>query len=145
MNISLLEFDIVPNDVQQPLGVEVWFNKQCLLDLNRVVDIVHLQQEISDFPEQQRTIKIVLKNKTAQHTQVNEKLEIVSDSVIEVKNFKLAEVEIDQALRDQAVYSHNFNSNSDYSDHKFYNTMGCNGVVKFEISTPAYIWLLEHM
>jgi len=145
VNISLLEFDIVPNDVQQPLGVEVWFNKQCLLDLNRVVDIVHLQQEISDFPEQQHTIKIVLKNKTAQHTQVNEKLEIVSDSVLEVKNFKLADIDIDQAVQEQAVYSHNFNGNGDYSDHAFYNIMGCNGVVTFKISTPAYIWLLEHM
>lgn len=145
MNISVLEFDIVPNNVQQPLGVEVWLNEQCLLDNDQVVETLHVQHNINDDVEKQHTVKIVLKNKTAQHTQINENSEIVSDSVIEVKNFKLAEVNIDKIVQEQSVYSHNFNRDNDYSDHAFYNTMGCNGIVKFDFFTPAYIWLLEHM
>ena len=73
MNISVLEFDIVPSNVQQPLGVEVWINEQCLLDNDQVVEPMHVQHNFVDDVEQQYPVKIVLKNKTAQHTKVNEK------------------------------------------------------------------------
>ena len=145
MNASTLEFDIVPSNVQQPLGAEVWFNDQCLLDQDQVIGTVHVKHEFGDDPEQRYVVKIVLKNKTAQHTQVNEKLEIVSDSVLEVKNFRLDDIDIDQIVRNRATYSHSFNSDSAKSDHKFYNTLGCNGTVEFEFSSPIYIWLLENM
>lgn len=143
MNNFVLEFDIVPSNVQLPLGIEVWIDEQCLVDKNQVVEAEHVRHEFDDN-EQEHVVKLVLKNKTAQHTQINENLEIVSDSVIEVKNFRIAEVNIDQAVQKVSVYHHNFNSNGDYSEHKFYNTMGCNGTVTFKISVPPYLWLLEH-
>ena len=65
--------------------------------------------------------------------------------MVEVKNFRLDDIDIDQVVREQAVYSHSFNSSGEYTDHKFYNTLGCNGIVKFKFSTPSYLWLLEHM
>lgn len=145
MTISLLEFDIVPSNVQQPLGMEVWVNAQCLLDHNQVTSTLHVTHEFDDEIEQPHTVKIVLKNKTTQHTQVNEKLEIISDSLIEVNNFKIDNIDIDQVVREQAVYSHSFNSASEHSDHKFYNTLGCNGTVSLKFTTPAYLWLLENM
>lgn len=145
MNVSILKFDIVPSNVQKPLGIEIWINDQCLLDKNHLDESQQIIYNFDDEFEQSYDVKITLKNKTAQHTQVNEKLEIISDSLIEVKNFTLDDIDIDQVVREQAVYSHNFNSDGKFSDHKFYNTLGCNGTVKFKISTPSYLWLLEHM
>ena len=145
MTISLLEFDIVPSNVQQPLGMEVWVNSRCLLDHNQVTNTLHVTHKFDNEIEQQHTVKIVLKNKTAQHTQINEKLEIISDSLVEVNNFKIDDIDIDQVVREQAVYSHSFNSASEHSDHKFYNTLGCNGTVNLKFTTPAYLWLLENM
>jgi hypothetical protein len=145
MSNSTLTFDIVPSSTQNPLGIEFWVNDQCLLNQDQVVDTVHVNHEFDDEIEQQHSVKIVLKNKTAQHTQINEKLEIIGDSVVEVKNFRLDDIDIDQVVREQAVYSHSFNSSGEYTDHKFYNTLGCNGIVKFKFSTPSYLWLLEHM
>lgn len=145
MSVSILEFDIVPNNVQLPLGVEVWVNNHQLFNTNQLIDSVHVKQEFNDEAEQQHIVKIVIKNKTQQHTQVNEQLEIISDSVIDVKNFKIDNIDIDQVIREHAVYRHSFNSNGEYTDHEFYNTLGCNGTVTFEISSPIYIWLLENM
>lgn len=145
MNSAKLHFDIVPSNPSCALGIEVWIDEMCILNQDQLINPCAVHHYFDDELEQTYVVKIVLKNKTAQHTQVNEKLEIVSDSVIEVNNFKLDDIDIDQMIREQAVYSHSFNSTSEYSDHKFYNTLGCNGVVKFEISTPAYLWLLEKM
>lgn len=145
MSTSTLTFDIVPSSTQHPLGIEVWVNNQKLFDQAQVTDACGITHQVDDSVESTHVVKIVLKNKTAEHTQVNDRQEIVSDSTVDVINFKLDDIDIDQVVRECAVYTHNFNSSDAHSDHKFYNTIGCNGVVKFEFSTPAYLWLLEHM
>lgn len=144
MTGSCLSFDIVPSNVAHPVGVEVWVNHHCIVDVAQLDQQLRVEQQFSDEIEQQHTVKIVLKNKTQEHTQINQNLEIVSDSVIEIKNLALDGLDISSIISQLAVYYHSFNSQSTALPHRFYNTMGCNGVVEFSISTPAYLWLLEH-
>jgi len=145
MTTSKLKFDIVPSNPKVPVGVEVWVNQQCVLDQARCTDACAVDHDFDDTDEQLYVVKIVLKNKTTEHTRVDDQGTIVSDSVLEIKNFSIDDIDIDQVVREQAVYRHNFNGTGTETTDPFYNTVGCNGTVILEFSTPAYLWLLEKM
>jgi hypothetical protein len=145
MNTSSLSFDVAPSDSANPLSVEVWVNDQQVADhpaLGQLQNIVYL---FNDEVENNYAVKIVVKNKTSAHTQINEAGEIVSDSLITIDNFKIDEIEIDQVVYENAVYTHDFNGSQAEIRDRFYGTAGCNGVIAFEFTSPGYLWLLENM
>lgn len=145
MDISLIAFDIAPSNPAKPLGIELWVNNQQITNIDAVSESATLRCEFNNEHEQTHQVKIVVKNKTADHTQVNEQGEITQDSLLEIKNFKLDDFDIDQVVRTNAVYQHNFNGSQDWVDDKFYNNVGCNGTITFEFTTPSYLWLLENI
>jgi hypothetical protein len=128
-----------------PVGVEVWVDSQCILDQDQCTEPHAVDHDFDDTVEQQHVVKIVLKNKTTKHTQINNQGTIVSDSTLEIKNFNIDDIDIDQVVREQAVYRHDFNGTGTETTDSFYNTVGCNGTVALEFSTPVYLWLLEKM
>lgn len=145
MTTSKLKFNIVPNNPAAPIGVEVWINQQCILNQDQFIESHVVDHDFDDTDEQLHVVKIVIKNKTAEHTRVDDQGTIVSDSVLEIKNFVIDEIDIDQVVREQAVYCHDFNGTGTETTDPFYNTVGCNGTVTLEISTPVYLWILEKM
>lgn len=145
MTTTILEFDIVPSNIEQPLGIEVWFNNLCVTDVNELKEKQSVTCEVNDDTNEQQQLKIVVKNKTPAHTIVNEQDEIVSDSTLDILNFKLDGIEIDQLVRDLSVYRHDFNGSGNWIDDGFFNTVGCNGSITLEFTTPSYLWLLENM
>jgi hypothetical protein len=145
MTTSKLKFNIVPSNPTNPVGVEVWINQQCVLDQDQCTEPCAVGHDFDDTDEQLHVVKIVLKNKTAEHTHVDDQGTIVSDSMLEIKNFVIDEIDIDQVVREQAVYCHDFNGTGAKTTDQFYNTVGCNGAVTLELSTPVYLWLLEKM
>ena len=145
MTTSKLKFNVVPTNPDTPVGVEVWINQQCILNQDQCTESQAVDHDFDDTVEQLHVVKIVIKNKTAEHTQIDNNGTIVSDSTLEIKNFSIEGIDIDQAVREQAVYRHNFNGTGNEITEQFYNTVGCNGTVTLEISTPAYLWILEKM
>lgn len=145
MNVSQLTFDIVPSDPTNPLGVEVWVDDQQIADYQTLDQSQNISYVFNDDIEQSYTIKIIVKNKTSAHTQVNEAGEILSDSLVSIKNFKIDAIEIDQVVYQKAVYVHNFNGSGNQISDSFYGPAGCNGSIEFELTTPVYLWLLENM
>jgi hypothetical protein len=145
MTTSKLKFNIVPSNPDVPVGVEVWFGQQCILDQGQCTESHAVDHDFDDTVEQQHVVKIVLKNKTAEHTRIDNQGTIVSDSMLEIKHFTINDIDIDQVVREQAVYCHDFNGTGIKTTDSFYNTMGCNGTVTLEISTPAHLWIMEKM
>ena len=141
---SAITFDISPTNSAAPVGVEVWLDQQQLIDCAQVTQAIPVTVTFSE-DECERELRIVLKNKTVNHTTVDSSGNIVQDSCLAVNNFKIDDIEADQLVSEQAVYSHSFNSDSSATDHRFYWVMGCNGTVSLRFATPIYIWLLEHM
>ena len=142
---STITFDIAPSDAAHPIGVEVWLDHQSVIDIPELTQLMPVICEFDDELEQPHVLKIIIKNKTAEHTKIDSQGQIVQDSVVEIKNFKLDDIAIEQIIYDHAVYHHNFNGSGNWSDNKFYNTAGCNGTISLEFSSPAYLWLLEKM
>jgi hypothetical protein len=143
---AAFSFTATPTDPESPLGLTVWLNDSVLFDTDRLTTAQTISAAVDDEVEDvEHTVKIVLKNKTAAHTKVDESGEIVKDSMIAISNIKLDDIEIDQLFFDQSCYIHSHNGDADPVQDRFYGNMGCNGVVEFKFSTPVYIWLLESM
>jgi hypothetical protein len=145
MTTLKLKFNIVPSNPSAPIGAEVWIDQQCVLDQAQCTEPYTVDHEFDDTVEQSHVVKIVIKNKTAEHTHIDTNGTIVSDSTLEIKNFSIDEIDIDQVVREQATYCHDFNGTGAKTTDPFYNTVGCNGTVTLEFSTPVYLWLLEKM
>ena len=125
------------------IGLEVWLDDQQLFDINHVNN-QQLEWSISE-DDADHELRFVMKNKTTDHTQLDEHGKIIQDSRITIQNLCFDEIALGQLFIDHAEYTHNFNGTKDIITDKFYGEMGCNGTVSLKFTTPIYIWLLENM
>jgi hypothetical protein len=86
-----------------------------------------------------------MKNKTMDHTTVDENGQIVKDACLNVSNFYIDSIELGHTFLEQCKYHHDFNGTQDPVVDKFYGDMGCNGTLIFLFQSPIYIWLLANM
>lgn len=144
MNSFNLKFTITATDGQNPLGFEAWLDDLQFYNCDRVTDSVTVQHIIQE-DESQHCLRFLLKNKTTNHTQLDQQGNIVKDSMIEIHNISFDNIVVDNILYEKSMYSHNFNGNGQTITENFNRFMGCNGTVSLEFETPIYIWLLENM
>jgi hypothetical protein len=144
MDNTKITFTVSNTNPGAELGFETWVDDQLLFDTTHVQESVEISVPVADN-DADHVLKLVLKNKTAEHTCLTSNGDIVSDSVLEIKNLAFDGIELGQIVNEQTVYTHDFNGTADESQHQFFGTMGCNGTVTLNFSTPIYIWLLEHM
>lgn len=128
-----------------PLGLEIWINREQLLALTPVNSTVTFQKALDDLADGPHELKFILKNKTSEHTVIDDNGAIVADATVTISDVAFEEIDLGQLLIDHAVYEHDFNGTQQLGQHKFYGEMGCNGTVSLEFTTPIYIWLLENM
>ena len=135
---------IAPNNADIPLGCEIWIDDTCLIDTDHVNQTLHVEHKFNDL-DGEHLLRITLKNKLSEHTQVDESGAIVSDALLSISNINFEGIDCLQIMQDRAVYRHNFNGTADQIDDQFFNCMGCNGTVELKFTTPLYLWLLENM
>ena len=127
------------------LGLEIWIDDTRLYENDHVTEsAMPLQFDIEE-DEADHELKFVMRGKTATDTKVNEQGEIVQDATLTITNVAFEEIELNQIVVDNAVYTHNFNGSQPEMQDKFYGVMGCNGTVSLKYATPIYLWLLEKM
>jgi hypothetical protein len=144
MTTAVISFAIFPSDPACPLGVEVWIDQQQIFNTEHLADTVNVSHDI-DEDDAEHELRVVLKHKLPEHTTVDADGNITRDAVITVKSFEFEDIDVNQIVQDQAVYTHDFNGSDDITQSKFFGSMGCNGTVNLKFSTPIYIWLLENM
>jgi len=143
-NTTTISGFIDSSDKKIPLGTEVWIDDICVVNVEHVDRIVHFSHKISD-DDNQHELRIVMKHKTADHTEVNETGEIIQDVMLIISDMKFDEIELGQVFLEKTTYVHDFNGSQALIEDKFFGDMGCNGTVSLKFSTPAYLWLLENM
>ena len=126
------------------LGFEAWIDDQKFFDTDHVQAQQQIFVEIADN-DGERELKFVMKNKTSDHTQVNEAGNIVADANLIVTDLAFDEIKLGHMFTKQSTYTHDFNGTGQLIQDKFYGEMGCNGTVSLKFTTPIYLWLLEHM
>lgn len=103
-----------------------------------------IAMDVSDH-DGSHVLEFVMLGKDSHHTQLNASGEIVKDAVITVQDLAFDGIILGQVVAEQAVYVHDTNRTTALLQQPFYGTMGCNGTVRLEFTTPFYIWLLENL
>ena len=143
-NTITITFELTTSDDQAELGFEAW------VDDEKFVDVAHVQGrqlitiDMSDT-DGEHTLKLILKNKTAAHTKIDEQGNIVSDTTLTISNLAFDEIKLGHMVTKLATYDHDFNGTKAPVQDQFYGEMGCNGTVSLGFTTPVYLWLLENM
>ena len=139
-----IQFDFTTNDVHSGLSLEISFNNKLL----QTIDATELTQKIQlsiECDTGDQLLDFTLKNKTPQHTILNDQGEIVKDSSIGIENFVIDYVELEHTFYEQCRYNHDFNGSQKPIDDDFFGTMGCNGTVSLKFTSPVYRWLVDTM
>jgi hypothetical protein len=131
-------------DPAAKLGFEAWIDTKKFYDTDHVA---HCQQIFIEIPDDdaEHELRLIMKNKTIQHTQVDEAGNIINDARLKITDLAFDEIQLGHMVTEQATYMHDFNGSSVMTEHKFFGEMGCNGTVSLKFRTPIYLWLLEHM
>ena len=132
------------SDKKIPLGTEVWIDNICVVNVEHVDQVVCFSHELAD-DDGEHELRIVLKHKTEDHTDVNEAGEIVRDARLLISDVKFDEVALGYTFIKKTVYTHDFNGSGNDVQDQFFGEIGCNGTVSLKFTTPSYLWLLENM
>jgi hypothetical protein len=131
-------------DTSAALGMEIWIDDQKIFDTMHVAAEIECHANISD-DDGDHQLRFVMKNKTIDHTQIDEVGKIVKDACLTISQVTFDEIALGHMFIEQATYTHDFNGTQTEVTGKFYGSMGCNGTVSLGFTTPIYLWLLEHM
>lgn len=101
--------------------------------------------DINDDDEAEHVLIFELSGKTSAHTKVDETGAITQDVTVSIEDVSFDEIKLGHLVCEKTVYEHDFNGTAPLVQDKFYGTMGCNGTVRMEFTTPIYLWLLENM
>lgn len=126
------------------LGLEILLDDTSIYRNEHVKEPVDFSYDLVE-DDAVHEIKFVLFGKTADHTMVDDQGNIISDAMLNISDFTVDDIDIQQIIYDKSVYTHDFNGSRPATQDKFYGDAGCNGTISIEISTPVYIWLLENL
>lgn len=139
-----VSFTLDTSDATVPLGFEAWIDDQKFHDTDHVAG---RQQILMEFPDgdAEHELRLIMKNKTIEHTRIDETGNIIADATLTVEDITFDEIPLGHMFTGQVIYTHDFNGTGAMSQHTFYDKMGCNGTVSLKFTSPIYLWLLEHM
>jgi len=132
-------------DATAELGFEAWIDDRKFLDVDHVKQAQQVTLELEDQDDAEHELRLVLKNKTDEHTRIDDNGNILTDARLRISDVTFDEIQLGHMFVEQAVYTHNFNGTGDTIQAKCYGELGCNGTVSLKFTTPIYLWLLEHM
>jgi len=140
-----ISFNLSTTDAMAELGFEAWIDQRKFMDIDHVTQDQQVTVDVDDQDDAEHELRLVLKNKTTEHTQVDEHGNIITDARLIITDLAFDEITLGHMLVEQAVYTHDFNGTGAITQDKFYGELGCNGTVSLKFTTPMYLWLLEHM
>ena len=141
---TFFQCQVGTSDPSVPLGLEIWVDQNKVFDQDHVTETHTVKHSLPDV-EGRHQLRFVLKNKTQEHTKIDDNGNIIKDAVIQISDLSFEGIELGQMFFDLAEYRHDFNGTAPETTAKFYGTMGCNGTLTLEFDTPIYLWLLEKM
>jgi hypothetical protein len=107
-----------------------------------VAGLVNILHEVSDA-DAEHELRVVLKNKQPEHTQIDDQGNITKDAVLTIDRIEFDGIELNDLFIKNNEYRHSFNSTKEPTVNKCYQEMGCNGTVSLKFKTLFYLWLLE--
>jgi hypothetical protein len=144
METIAIQFDLTTNDVHSGLSLEITFNDKLLQTVDATEPTQKIQFGVDCVPGNQ-LLGFTMKNKTPQHTVIDDQGDIVKDSCLSIENFVIDHVALEHTFYEQCRYNHDFNGSQESIDDDFFGTIGCNGTVSLKFTSPVYRWLVDTM
>ena len=145
MTISI-SFGLNSTNTAVPLGFEAWIGQTKFFDTDHVQGPQTVTMQIADNDNEQHQLRLIMKNKLPEHTQVDTDGNIIADARLIITDLSFDEIQLGHMFGQQAEYRHDRNGTAQETVlEKFYGEMGCNGTVSLEFTTPVYLWLLENL
>jgi hypothetical protein len=144
MSTAKISLVLGSTDYSVPLGAELWIDDHCFYNTDHITAPTPVCHEIHDTTGEHE-LKIVLKNKRPEYTNVDDQGNLTKDAVLTASAICFDDIDCSQLVFDLSTYTHNFNGSQGETTDQFYGSMGCNGTVSLKFSTPFYLWLLENM
>ncbi len=132
------------SDKKIPIGTEVWIDNICVVNVEHVDRIVHFSHTLNDDDEADHELRIVMKHKITEHTELDDTGNIVRDVMLTISDVKFDDIELCKLFLEKSTYTHDFNGSQAAVEDQFFGNMGCNGTVSLKFSAPTYLWLLEN-
>lgn len=120
-------------------------NGRVFFDQVLTQDTIAIETEFPDVEGETYLLEIEMSGKQPQHTVIDADGNIEEDRMIEISDFAIEGIALVHLFTENTQYHHDFNGSQAPIVDEFFGAMGCNGVLKFEFTTPAYLWLLENM
>jgi len=127
-----------------PLGIEIWLDDQQIFNQDRVTENITFCHDMLDL-DADHELRFVMKNKTPDHTIVDDSGNIVEDARLIISDLAFDDIALGHIVTEKAEYTHDFNGSGNQTQDKFFGEIGCNGTVSLKFTTPMYMWLLENM
>ncbi len=126
------------------LCLHFWLDGQRIGSLQLGLEPQQFQHEFRDDASLHE-FGIELQGKTHEHTVLDAQGVILHDVVAEIDQMALDGIMLGHAFHHNSRYCHDHNGTTDPVETGFFGTMGCNGRVSMQFSSPVYLWLLENM
>lgn len=139
-----LKLQVVNSNPAILLQLEIHLDDQVLTS-QTITKPVMIDCSAVDLVEGLHQLKFVMTGKVPAHTVLDADGNIVSDAVLEFSNIEFDGINVDALLQQLGKYTHNFNGSANAVTESFYYSMGCNGTVSLDFTSPVYLWMLEHM
>jgi len=127
------------------LTLTMWFDGEKVWQGSPGPVCERIEHEFLDHDDTAHCLELELSGKLPDHTKVDENNNILEDRVLRIRTLSLDDIELENILTTVATYHHDFNGTAQPVVEKFYGAMGCNGRIKFEFTSPVYLWLLENL
>jgi hypothetical protein len=126
------------------IGLQIRLDTQVIFDSKDALENHMIEHEFADA-DAAHVLEIEMMGKLPDDTKIDSHGQILSDRAITIENIAFDGIALGQLITDLATYTHNFNGSQDTIEDQFYGSMGCNGIVRIEFSSPVYLWMLENM
>lgn len=127
------------------IGLQIRLDGRVIFDSYEALDHHAFEHEFTDSANAQHVLEIEMMGKLPSDTEIDSQGQILSDRAITIENMAFDDIELGQLVIDSATYTHDFNGSQDTIQDQFYGSLGCNGIVRIEFSSPVYLWMLENM
>jgi len=134
-------FEITHTNPGISLGLEIWFDQQCVINQDNFDNHLEFYYKFQN-KHQPHQLKIILKNKTSAHTVVDSNNQIISDTAIQIQNFKLNDISMIDTFFLLADYQSK--ELGVISLMSCFGYIGFNGEVTFNFTSPVDTWVVNN-